>query len=147
MCRYQHACRCPGHHCCCASKSWHGLCLTAPQPRRSPASSFQAAIFRRLHYNRPRTLAVASCSGANVVPSQIQNVMITGKVQILPLRRVSAAKSSPNARSNSSSTSPSNGTSIAAKRTRASRSKVRTGCLTCKIRKVSRDACTSAVVH
>jgi hypothetical protein len=61
----------------------------------------------------------------------IPRCMNPAKVQILPLRRAALPS-----RSEETSSSSSDGRLITVKRTRASKPKVRTGCLTCKIRRV-----------
>jgi hypothetical protein len=67
-------------------------------------------------------------------PSPIPRCMNSAKIQILPLRRASAPPKLPVTSEDASSSS--DGRPITAKRTRASKPKVKTGCLTCKIRRV-----------
>lgn len=63
-----------------------------------------------------------------------ERFMIPAKIQILPMRRSPVPKISPATSEDVSSSG--NGQTTTTKRTRASKPKVRTGCLTCRIRRV-----------
>jgi hypothetical protein len=67
-------------------------------------------------------------------PLPIPHCMNPAKIQILPLRRTAVQTRLPVTPEDASSSS--DGQVIPAKRTRASKPKVKTGCLTCKIRRV-----------
>jgi hypothetical protein len=67
-------------------------------------------------------------------PLPIPRCMGPAKVQILPLRRAAVPSKSPATSEETSSSS--DGRPVSVKRTRTSKPKVKTGCLTCKIRRV-----------
>lgn len=101
--------------------------------RASLDCSFKSAKFATEH-SRPHHEPI---SGNFLLPDPAGiDLKRPAKIQILPLRQASApTKSAVSRRSTSSDTSDNQ--ACTAKRVRASKPKVRSGCLTCKIRRVS----------
>ena len=79
---------------------------------------------------RSPCFALSTCS---------RTYMMASKIQILPLRRAQSVQPTRTSRSPTRHSDDGDDMPPATKRSRASKPKVRTGCLTCKIRRVKCD--------
>lgn len=97
---------------------------------------------RGTHHLGQSTTSVSDISPNLSVPGE-PHAINPAKVHILPLRRSPVLNKSPATSEDASSSG--DGQVITTKRTRASKPKVRTGCLTCKIRRVVTVFSTSSL--